>query len=106
MSELKSEHKRDSNEVFLIIANAWQENEPDPANLHILLKPQADEDVIQAALQVLANEGFDEAEITEIGTLTEQPEEEPYLSAYNTALSGQVAMIEFDGSHEMDEDEE
>ncbi|HWD11869.1 hypothetical protein P8H26_00625 [Pseudochrobactrum sp. sp1633] len=101
-----SDTNPDSNEVFLIIADAWKEGESDPVNVHILLKSEPEEDVIQATLEILANEGFAEAEITEIGTLTEQPEEEPYLSGYNTALSGQVAMIEFDGSHEDDDEDE
>lgn len=101
-----SDTQPDSNEVFLIIADAWKDGESDPVNVHIMLKSEPDEDVIQATLEILANEGFAEAEISEIGTLTEQPEDEPYLSGYNTALSGQVAMIEFDGSHEDDEDEE
>lgn len=101
-----SDTQPDLNEVFLIIADAWKDGESDPVNVHIMLKSEPDEDVIQATLEILANEGFAEAEISEIGTLTEQPEDEPYLSGYNTALSGQVAMIEFDGSHEDDEDEE
>ena len=101
-----SDTNPDSNEVFLIIADAWKEGESDPVNVHILLKSEPEEDVIQATLEILANEGFAEAEITEIGTLTEQPEEEPYLSGYNTALSGQVAMIEFDGYHEDDDEDE
>ncbi|MCF7647448.1 hypothetical protein KQ944_18735 [Bacillus subtilis] len=101
-----SDTNPDSNEVFLIIADAWKEGESDPVNVHILFKSEPEEDVIQAALEILASEGFAEAEISEIGTLTEQPEEEPYLSGYNTALSGQVAMIEFDASSEDDEDED
>lgn len=101
-----SDTNPDSNEVYLIIADAWKEGESDPVNVHILFKSEPEEDVIQAALEILASEGFAEAEISEIGTLTEQPEEEPYLSGYNTALSGQVAMIEFDGSSEKDEDED
>lgn len=104
MSDVKSTPAADSNEIYLIIADAWKDGESDPVNIHILLKSEADEDIIQASMEILASEGFAEAEITEIGTLTEQPEEEPYLSAYNTALSGQVAMIEFDGSHEDDDD--
>lgn len=104
MSETQTDAKADSNAVFLIIADAWNDGESDPVNIHILMQSEPDEDVVQAALEILASEGFTEAEINEIGTLTEQPEEEPYLSGYNTALSGQVAMIEFDGSHE-DEDE-
>lgn len=103
MSDTELVTNTDSNAVFLIIADAWKDGETDPANIHILFKSEEDEDVVQAALEILASEGFTEAEITEIGTLTEQPEEEPYLSGYNTALSGQVAMIEFDGSHD-DED--
>ncbi len=98
-----SDTNPDSNNVYLIIADAWKEDESDPVNVHMLLQAKPDENIIQTTLEILANEGFAEAEISEIGTLTEQPEEEPYLSAYNTALSGQVALIEFDGSHDDEE---
>lgn len=36
----------------------------------------------------------------EMGTLTEEPAEEPHKSAWATALSGEVALIEFDGDDE------
>lgn len=106
MSDTETTATADSNEVYLIIADAWKDGESDPVNVHILFKSEPEEDVIQAALEILASEGFAEAEISEIGNLKEQPEDEPYLSAWNTAVSGQVAMIEFDGSHDDDEEDE
>lgn len=93
----------DSPEIHLVIADVWNEGDEDPIEIHLLFQLGEDEDLVQTALGVLANEGFDEAELREIGTLNEEPEEEPHKSAWATALTGQVAMIEFDGD---DEDEE
>lgn len=45
-----SDTNPDSNEVFLIIADAWKDGESDPVNVHILLKSEPEEDVIQATL--------------------------------------------------------
>lgn len=105
MTDSNSDSPAVETEVFLIIADAWQDEDSEPSNIHILIKTTPEEDLINSALQILANEGFVEAAINEIGTLTEVPEEEPYLSAWHTAQTGNVAMIEFSGEDE-DEDEQ
>ena len=47
------------------------------------------------ALNALADEGFLEADLDQIGTLTDAPDEEPHASAYQGALEGEVAIIRF-----------
>src|SRR5690606_37892795 len=90
----------DSPTVHLVIADVWNEGEESPIEVHLLLKSDEDEDLVQTVLAILAEEGYHEAELLEMGTLTEEPEEEPHKSAWATALSGEVALIEFDGDEE------
>ncbi len=97
MSSTPANSNDDSSAVYLIIADVWNEGAEDPIEVHLLLKLEGDEDIVQTALGIRAKEGYHEAELLEIGTITEEPEEEPHKSAWKTALTGQVALIEFDG---------
>ncbi|TDQ34290.1 hypothetical protein DEV91_10321 [Phyllobacterium brassicacearum] len=81
--------------VHLIVADVWKDKDDEPRQVHLLLMSDDTDNLVNIALQILANEGYDEAELLEIGTLTEEPEEEPHLSAYKNALTGQAALIEF-----------
>ncbi|MBA8882107.1 hypothetical protein [Phyllobacterium myrsinacearum] len=85
----------DSKPVHLIVADVWKNKDDEPRQVHVLLMNDDTDGLVQTALQILANEGYEEAELLEIGTLTTEPEEEPHLSAWKTALTGQVALIEF-----------
>ncbi|SDP10544.1 hypothetical protein SAMN05428967_1214 [Phyllobacterium sp. YR620] len=81
--------------VNLIVADVWKEKDEDPRQVHLLLITDDTENLVNIALQILANEGYDEAELLEIGTITEEPDEEPHRSAWQNALTGQAALIEF-----------
>ncbi|MGH6862032.1 MAG: hypothetical protein ACRECY_17415 [Phyllobacterium sp.] len=82
--------------VHLIVADVWKDKGGEPRQVHLLLVNDDADGLVELALRILANEGYEEAELLEIGTLTEEPEEEPHLSAWKNALAGQVALIEFD----------
>ncbi|GGA80624.1 hypothetical protein GCM10011491_04870 [Brucella endophytica] len=84
-------------EVFLIVADVWKEKDSEPVLVHLLLTAGGEEDIVTTALNILADQDYEEAEVTEVGTITEEPEEEPYKSAWKTALSGEAALIEFEG---------
>ncbi|PWL17744.1 hypothetical protein DKP76_08215 [Falsochrobactrum shanghaiense] len=102
MSSTPTSADNDSQTVHLVIADVWTEGEEGSVEVHLLLKADEDEDLVQTVLGILAEEGFHEAELLEIGTITEEPEEEPHKSAWKTALTGEVALIEFEDD---DEDE-
>jgi len=91
MSSAPSESKP----VQLIVADVWKNKEDEPLQVHLLLMTDDTDNLVNIALQILANEGYEEAELLEIGTLTEEPEEEPHRSAWKNALTGQAALIEF-----------
>ncbi|MCF3643095.1 transcriptional regulator [Rhizobium sp. TRM95111] len=82
--------------VFIIIGKAY-EREGDRAgvDIHVMLSAPDDDTAVREALNALTEEGFLEADLDQIGTLTDAPHEEPHASAYQGALEGEVAIIRF-----------
>ena len=64
-------------------------------DIHVMLRAPDDDTAVREALNALAEEGFLEADLDQIGTLTDVPDEEPHASAYQGALEGEVAIIRF-----------
>lgn len=83
-------------QVHLLVADVWREKDSEPILVHLLFVGNEGEDIVTTALNILADQGYEEAELTEMGTLTEEPDEEPHKSAWKTALGGEAALIEFD----------
>jgi len=81
--------------VFIIIGKGYQSDDSEGVDLHIMLKAADDDSAVREALNALAEEGFIEADLDQIGMLTEIPEEEPHASAYQGAVDGEVAIIRF-----------
>ena len=81
--------------IFIIIGKAYEAEGSDGVDLHIMLRAPDDDSAVREALNALAEEGFLEADLDQIGTLTEIPVDEPHASAYQGALTGEVAIIRF-----------
>lgn len=81
--------------VFIIIARAYEEDGGEGVDLHILVRAPDDDSAVREALNALAEEGFLEADLDQIGMINETPDEEPHASAYQGALEGEVAIIRF-----------
>ena len=81
--------------VYILLGRVWvDKNEPE-VPVHILLTAPDDDTAIREALNALAQDGYEEAEFDQIGTLTGAPDEEPHASAYQGALEGEVAIVTF-----------
>lgn len=83
----------DDSIVFIIIGRVFQEKGDDPVDIHILLTAPDDDTAVRNALNALAMEGYDQAELDQIGVMEGMPDEEPHASAYQGALEGEVAII-------------
>ena len=82
--------------VFIIIGKAYEhDGDEDGIDIHVMLSAPDDDSAVREALNALAEEGFIEADLDQIGTLTDAPDEEPHASAYRGALQGEVAIIRF-----------
>lgn len=81
--------------VFIIIGRVWPIKDGDSIDVHILLVAPDDDSAIRSALNALAERGYEEAELDQIGTIVDAPDEEPHASAYQGALEGEVAIVTF-----------
>lgn len=82
--------------VFIIIGKAYErDGDEDGIDIHVMLRAPDDDSAVREALNALAEEGFLEADLDQIGTLNDPPVDEPHASAYQGALEGEVAIIRF-----------
>jgi hypothetical protein len=81
--------------VFIIIGKGYERDGDDGVDIHVMLRAPDDDTAVRDALNALSEEGFLEADLDQIGTLTEVPTDEPHASAYKGALTGEVAIIRF-----------
>ena len=81
--------------VFIIIGKAYEREGDEGIDIHVMLRAPDDDSAVREALNALSEEGFLEADLDQIGTLTGEPEDEPHASAYRGALEGEVAIIRF-----------
>jgi hypothetical protein len=82
--------------VFIIIGRAWQVKGGSPEQVHIMVTAPDEDSAVRMALNGLSDEGYEEAELDQIGLIDGAPDEEPHASAYQGALEGECAIIRFD----------
>lgn len=80
--------------VFILIGKAYDDAGA-AIDIHVILSAPDDDSAVRETLNALAEEGFAEADLDQIGALTAPPEDEPHASAYQGALQGEVAIIRF-----------
>ena len=90
-----NDNKLDGPMIFIIIGKAYEREGDEGIDIHVMLRATDDDSAVREALNALSEEGFLEADLDQIGTLTDAPEEEPHASAYKGALEGEVAIIRF-----------
>jgi hypothetical protein len=90
-----NDNKHDTPMVFIIIGKGYEAKDSEGIELHILLRAPDDDSAVREALNALSEEGFIEADLDQIGIMTEEPVEEPHAAAYQGALEGEVSIIRF-----------
>ncbi len=79
--------------VYIIIGKGYRKKGGTSEGIHVLLTAADDDSAVRRTLDALAQEGFAEADLDQIGTFTDAPDEEPHASAYQDALEGEIAII-------------
>ncbi|MDF1607038.1 transcriptional regulator [Hoeflea sp. YIM 152468] len=82
--------------VFIIIGQVSLEKDGDKRPLHVMLTAPDEDTAVRLCLDALTAKGFAEADLDQIGLMSEMPDEEPHASAYQGALEGEVAIIAFE----------
>ncbi len=90
-----NDNNTESPMIFIIIAKAYEETGGEGIDLHVMVAAPDDDSAVRAALNALSEEGFLEADLDQIGMITEIPDDEPHASAYQGALEGEVSIIRF-----------
>ncbi|MBP2547165.1 hypothetical protein J2858_000058 [Neorhizobium galegae] len=90
-----NDNKHEAPMVFIIIGKGYEAKDSEGIELHILLRAPDDDSAVREALNALSEEGFIEADLDQIGIMTEEPVEEPHAAAYQGALEGEVSIIRF-----------
>ncbi|MDN2568091.1 transcriptional regulator [Aquibium sp. A9E412] len=82
--------------VTIVTGRVWRSKGGPSEGVHVLVVAADDDGAVRMALEALAQEGYAEAELDQIGELEGAPDEEPHLSAWQGALEGEVAIVTFD----------
>ncbi|WP_075997962.1 hypothetical protein [Salaquimonas pukyongi] len=83
--------------VFIILGEVRRAEESEMRPFNALLSGADDDSAVRSCLEALAQQGYEEANLHQIGNLEEAPDEEPFASAYQAALEGEIALIAYDG---------
>ena len=75
--------------VTIITGRVWKRKGGKPEGVHVMLVAPDDDSAVRRALELLAAEGYAEAELDQIGDMDGVPDEEPHLSAFQGALEGE-----------------
>jgi hypothetical protein len=82
--------------VTIVTGRIWRRKGGESEGVHVMLVAPDDDTAVRTVLDALAREGYAEVELDQIGDLDGIPDEEPHLSAYQSATRGEVAVITFD----------
>ncbi|MBO6720135.1 MAG: transcriptional regulator [Rhizobiaceae bacterium] len=82
--------------VTIVTGRVWRDKSGESQGVHVMLVAPDDDTAVTTVLEALAREGYAEAELDQIGDIEGVPDEEPHLSAYQSATRGEVAVITFD----------
>ncbi len=86
----------DMRPVTIITGRVFRTKGGNSQGVHVLLVAPDDDSAVRTALEALAKEGYEEAELDQIGDMDGVPDDEPHLSAYQGAIEGAVSVVTFD----------
>ena len=86
ISSPDNDNSPDEPMVFIIIAKAYEVEGGEGIDMHVMLAAPDDDTAVRLALNALSEEGFLEADLDQIGMITDAPDEEPHASAYQGAM--------------------
>jgi len=78
-----------------VTGRVWRRKGGPSEGIHVMLVAPDDDSAVRTVLDALTREGYAEAELDQIGDMDGVPDEEPHLSAYQSALEGEVAIVTF-----------
>lgn len=93
--EISGMNDNEERPVIIITGRVWREAGGDSEGVHVMLVAPDDDTAVRMTLEALAQEGYAEAELDQIGEMEGAPAEEPHLSAWQGATEGEIAIVTF-----------
>ncbi len=81
--------------VTIVTGRVWRRKGGNSEGVHVMLVAPDDDTAVRTVLDALTEEGYAEAELDQIGDMDGEPDDEPHISAYQSALEGEVAIVTF-----------
>lgn len=79
--------------VTIITGRVVRRSGDSPITMHLMLIAPDDDTAVRRALDALREKGYTSAELDQIGQLDDAPDDEPFASAYQGALEGEVSLV-------------
>ncbi len=86
--------------VYIVIGGVKNAGDESMTPFNALLTAPDDDTAVRSVLEALAQEGYEEADLHQIGNMDDAPDEEEFLPAYQAALSGEVALLIYEGGYD------
>jgi hypothetical protein len=81
--------------VFILIGGVRKADEQEMTRFYAFLNAPDDDGAVRKCLESLAQQGFEEADLDQIGVLTGLPDEPEFHEPYRSALKGDVGLMLF-----------
>ena len=94
----ETENGGDAPFVFIIVGGVRKSGDAEMIPFNALLSAPDDDSAVRRCLEALAAEGYEEADLDQIGTIEEPDEDDSFLEPYRTAVSGEIALIVYEGN--------
>lgn len=85
--------------VFVITGSVKRADSAGQIPFNTLLSAADDDSAVRNCLNALAQEGYEEANLDQIGNVLDRPHEEEFQGAYDAALKGEVALVVFESGN-------
>lgn len=82
--------------VFIIVGGVRRADETEMLDFHCLLTAADDDSAVRRCLEALASEGYEEADLTQIGNIEEPEADDPFFDPYSAALDGDIALLVYE----------
>ena len=79
--------------VFILIGGVRRANQGEMVRFYGFLTAPDDDGAVRKCLESLAQQGYEEADLDQIGVMTGPPPEPEYRVPYESALKGEVAIL-------------
>lgn len=79
--------------IFIVIGEVQKDQSGERIPFNALMAAPDDDTAVRIILKTLADKGYLEADLHQIGNLDDAPEGEAFHGAYQAALKGEVALI-------------